>query len=89
MGISFLRWKGTSDFNWLFLVNPVQQVTFISDDRNIHSFETYCFVQNAKTVDRVHKPITVNLVFCDPTFCIIHSFMRFCVVWVGLPYSET
>jgi hypothetical protein len=82
MDISVLRWKGASDFNWLFLVNPVQQVTFISVDGNVRCFETYCFVQNVKTMDRVHKPITIKLWFCDPTFCIIYNFMRFCVVWV-------
>ena len=78
MDVSVLRWKGASDFNWLFLVNPVQQLTFIPADGNIRCFETYCFVQNTKTMDRVQKLITVKPWFCDPTFCITQFYVLLC-----------
>lgn len=82
MGVAVLRWKYASDFSWLFLVNAVQQVTYIPDDGNIHIFETECFVQNTKAMDRVQKHITGKPWFCDPAFCIFHDLMHVCVVWV-------
>lgn len=81
MEVSVLRWKDVSDFSWLFLLNPVQQVTYIPNDGNIHIFETECFVQNTKAMDGVQKHITVKPWFYDPAFCIFNDLMQF--VWSG------
>jgi len=34
MDVSVLMWKVTSDFNWLFLLNPAQQLMVLPDDGN-------------------------------------------------------
>lgn len=91
MDVSVLRWKCVNDFNWLFLVNPVQQVTFIPDDGNIHCIETLSFVQNTKMMDRVQKHITVKPWFCDAAFCIFHNFVFLvkCHIRTKVPRSYT
>jgi len=82
-----LRWRGASDFKWLFLVNPVQQVLFIPDDGNIRCFETLCFVQNTKTVDTVQKLITVKLILWSRILHYPQFYALLCVL--GQVYIRT
>jgi hypothetical protein len=84
----FLSWGQKVLLTLVMPSEPSCAGNLIPDDGNIHFFETLCFVQNTKTMDGVHKPITVKPQFYVLTFCIFHDCMH-CSMFPGKCHVRT